>query len=75
MYMPNGAVFFGVMGWSLADVAGIPNDFFPIAILLGTILGYFLPMLNGYCLQLHMLITGKQLDMVDEEILYTPADK
>ena len=116
MYMPNGAVFFGVTVWSLADLAGmpigitqliiifvmstviaiaappipgsaltvlpmmmsicaIPNAYFPIAVLLGTIIGYFLPLLNGYCLQLHMLIVAKQLDMVNEKLLYKEAKK
>lgn len=56
----------------LLSVVVLPNAMFPIAVLLATFLGYFLPLLNGYCLQLELLLTAKKLNMVDEEVLRKP---
>lgn len=58
----------------MMSVSGIPQSVFPVAVILGTVLGYFLPLFNGYCLQLELLLTAKKLNMVDEEILRTPVE-
>ena len=106
-YMPCGAVFLGLVGFSLASIAGIvidlsivikvvlvccivaiaappipgsalavmpiiftacgiPGDLYPLAIVLGTIIGYLLPAFNCYCLQLKILISAYRLDLVDK---------
>jgi len=49
------------------SACGIPLDYYSVAIVLGTILGYFLPVLNGYALQLETIITAYKLDMIDKE--------
>ncbi len=51
----------------LFSSCGISLEFYSVAIILGTVIGYFLPAFNGYCMQLDLLITAKQLDMIDEE--------
>jgi Na+/H+-dicarboxylate symporter len=48
---------------------GIGQDYISIAIILVTVLGYFMPAANGYCLQLELLLLGKKLDMIK------PSDK
>jgi len=48
---------------------GVPYSVYPIAIVLATILGYFLPPLNCYCLQLKTLITAYKLNIVDKSKL------
>lgn len=46
---------------------GMGQDYISIAIILVTVLGYFMPAANGYCLQLELLLLGKQLDMIKQE--------
>lgn len=53
----------------LFSACGIPNDCYPVGIIIGTVLGYVLPAFNGYLMQLELLITGTQLDIVDRDIL------
>lgn len=106
-YMPCGAVFLGLVGFSLASIAGItidlsillkvvlvscivaiaappipgsalavmpiifaacgiPGDLYPLAIVLGTIIGYLLPAFNCYCLQLKILISAYKLDLINK---------
>lgn len=48
---------------------GIPNEVFPLAIIMATFIGYLLPAINGYCLQLELLMAAKKLGMVDMERL------
>lgn len=57
------------------SVCKIPADFYPVGIILGTVLGYFLPLLNGYCLQMHMLTVADELQMVDPEVLKKPLSE
>jgi len=48
---------------------GIPNDIYPIAVVIGTIVGYFLPAFNCYCLQHKILVTGYKLGKVNLDAL------
>ena len=48
---------------------GIPDAAFPLAVIFGTIVGYVLPAVNGFVLQLELLMTAKKLDKVDTEVL------
>lgn len=54
------------------SACGIPNEVFPLAIIMATFIGYLLPAINGYCLQLELLIAAKKLGMVDMEQLRKP---
>lgn len=49
----------------MMSVCNVPNEYFPIAVLLATVLGYFLPLFNGYSLQLELLLTAKKLQMIN----------
>lgn len=51
---------------------GIPDTVYPLAIIMGTFIGYLLPAINGYCLQLELLISAKKLELVDMERLSKP---
>lgn len=53
---------------------GVPNDVYPIAIVIGTIVGYVLPAFNCYCLQQKILISGYKLGKVDTEALSRPVE-
>lgn len=113
VYMPCGAMFFGLVTWSLANLSGTPigisevikiclvaiivaiaappipgsacavmpivfsacgmsNDVLPLAIIMATFLGYLLPAINGYCLQLELLISAKKLNLVDTKRMMKP---
>ena len=48
----------------LMTSVNVPLDFMPVGILFATVMGHFLPALNGFCLQLEMLAIGKKLDML-----------
>lgn len=113
VYMPCGAIFLGLVTWSLANFSGtpisvaevikicfisiivaiaappipgsacavmpiiftscgIPNEVYPLAIIMATFIGYLLPAINGYCLQLELLIAAKKLGFVDMEKLSKP---
>lgn len=43
---------------------GIPLEFMPLGVLYITILGHFVPAVNGFCLQLEMFALGKKLGML-----------
>ena len=55
----------------LFSACGVPTDDYPLAIILGTVMGYFLPLLNGYILQLETLIAGCKLNLVDRDKLFS----
>lgn len=57
----------------LFTACGIPQDLYSIAIVLGTIIGYFLPAFNGFLLQLEMILAGKKLDLIDMNKLKDPS--
>lgn len=48
---------------------GIPGEVFPVAMIMATFIGYLLPAINGYCLQLELLLAAKKLGLVDMERL------
>lgn len=48
---------------------GIPDTIFPLAIIMATFIGYLLPAVNGFCLQLELLMSAKKLGLVDMEQL------
>ena len=54
---------FAVMPVMMAG-CGVPDTYYSVAIVLGTLLGYFLPVLNGYCMQLEVLRTAHKFDLV-----------
>ncbi len=49
------------------STCSIPLTYYSLAIILGTVLGYFLPVLNGYALQLETIITAYKLGQIDME--------
>lgn len=53
---------------------GVPESVYPLAILLGTILGYLLPALNGFLLQLELLRVAIKLDQIDMDKLRAPVE-
>lgn len=57
---------FAVMPIMMAG-CGVPDTYYFVAIVLGTILGYFLPALNGYCMQLEVLYAAHKLNLVGKE--------
>ncbi len=59
---------FAVMPIMMAG-CGVPDTYYSLAIVLGTVLGYFTPMLNGYCMQLELLIVSTKLNMIDKSKL------
>ena len=54
---------------------GIPDSVFPIAVVIGTILGYILPAFNGFLLQLQLLLVAVKTNKVDMEKLRTPVSE
>lgn len=48
---------------------GIPGEVFPVAMIMATFIGYLLPAINGYCLQLELLLAAKKLGLVDMDRL------
>ena len=52
---------------------GVPESVYPLAIVMGTIIGYLLPALNGLLLQMQLLMTAVKLGQVDLERLRAPA--
>lgn len=59
----------------MLSICEIPLEYYPIAIILGTLVGYFLPLLNGYCLQLQMVLIANDLDMIDTDVLRKPVEE
>ena len=57
----------------LFTACGVPESVYPLAILLGTILGYLLPAFNGFLLQLELLRAAVKLNKIDMEKLRTPV--
>ena len=53
----------------LFKACGVPMEAFPIAIIFGSLMGYLCPALNGFNLQLELLMTAKKLGKVDEKAL------
>ncbi len=53
----------------LFTACGIPQEVYPLAVVLGTILGYVLPALNGMLLQMQILITAWKMDLLDKDAL------
>lgn len=51
----------------LSSSMQISSDTLPLGLVIITLLGYFLPLLNGYCLQLELLLCGKKLHMLKED--------
>lgn len=47
---------------------GLSSDTLPLAIVFMTLLGYFLPLFNGFCLQMELLLTGRQLETENKSI-------
>ncbi|MBO5485684.1 MAG: cation:dicarboxylase symporter family transporter [Eubacterium sp.] len=113
VYMPCGAMFLGLVTWSLANLSGtpisaaevikicfvaiivaiaappipgsacavmpiifsscgIPKEVYPLGIIMATFIGYLLPAINGYCLQLELLISARKLGLVDTDKLSKP---
>lgn len=107
-YMPCGAIFLGLVGFSLSSIAGIaidlsfvikivlvctivaiaappipgsalavmpiiftacgiPGNLYPLAIVIGSIIGYLLPAFNCYCLQLKILISAHRLNLIENK--------
>ena len=58
----------------LFSACGIPMDNYSIAIILATVLGYFLPMFNGYCIQLQLITIAHDLNLIDHEKLKQPLN-
>lgn len=54
------------------SVCNVPDTQYPVALVLGTVLGYLLPAMNCYCLQLKTLIVAHNLDMMDRQVLRDP---
>lgn len=54
------------------SVCNVPDAQYPVALVLGTVLGYLLPALNCYCLQLKILIVANNLNMADKNVLQNP---
>ena len=52
---------------------GVPESVYPLAIVMGTIIGYLLPALNGMLLQMQLLMTAVKLEQVDRDVLRAPA--
>ena len=52
---------------------GVPESVYPLAIVMGTIIGYLCPALNGFLLQLQLLLVAAKMDKVDMEALRTPV--
>ena len=51
---------------------GIPKEVYPLGIIMATFIGYLLPAINGYCLQLELLISARKLGLVDTDKLSKP---
>lgn len=50
----------------------VPLEALPVAVILNTICGYFLPALNIFCLQMETLISAEKLHMLDKDVLNDP---
>ncbi len=53
----------------LFSACGTDLSMMPLAVIVASTVGYFLPAINGYCLQLELLMTAWKSDMVDKGIL------
>ena len=49
------------------SVCGTDLSMMPLAVIVGSTVGYLLPAMNGYCLQLELLMTAWKSNMVDKE--------
>ncbi len=53
----------------MLTACAIPAEAMPLAIIFGSIVGYFCPTFNGYNIQLELLMTAWKLDKVNKDIL------
>ena len=53
----------------LFSACGTDLSLMPLAVIVASTVGYFLPAMNGYCLQLELLMTAWKSDMADKSIL------
>ena len=53
----------------LFSACGTDLSMMPLAVIVASTVGYFLPAMNGYCLQLELLMTAWKSDMADKSIL------
>ena len=53
----------------LFSACGTDLSMMPLAVIVGSTVGYFMPAVNGYCLQLELLMTAWKSDMADKGIL------
>lgn len=51
----------------LFSVCGTDLSMMPLAVIVASTVGYLLPVMNGFCLQLELLMTAWKSDMVDKE--------
>ncbi len=49
----------------------VPSSMYPLAVVLGTVIGYLLPAFNCYCLQVKILISAYKLNLIDKEVMLT----
>ena len=57
----------------LFAACNIPDSMFPLAIVVGSILGYLLPAFNGFLLQLELLMTAIKMKKIDLNVLADPT--
>ena len=48
---------------------GVPESVYPLAVVMGTIIGYLLPALNGFLLQLQLLLVAVKMGKLDMDAL------
>ena len=63
-YMPCGSVMFIVICFTLMSIMGLP-----LVILMVTVCGYFLPLFNGFLMELELLMAANKEGKVDKDIL------
>lgn len=54
------------------SACGLPPEAYPIGILMGTVIGYACPLLNGFLLQQELLCAAVKLNACDKEVLKKP---
>ena len=54
----------------LFSACGTDLSMMPLAVIVSSTVGYLLPAMNGYCLQLELLMTAWKSDMIDKSILH-----
>lgn len=51
------------------SICGLSMDMYPLAVLMGTFIGYVLPAVNGYCMQLEVLLMAHKQGKIDVDLL------